>query len=108
MTAMRLPLLGSLRLPRVRNPRKPARPRLEVMEDRLLLTTYQVTNTLDDGSPGSLRWAIGQTNGGPGGDSITFSIGSGTGVRTIAVTSALPAITVPVTIDATLGADYAG
>lgn len=78
------------------------------MEDRLLLTTFQVTSILDDGSQGSLRWAIGQTNGGAGGDTIEFNINPGSGVQTIPITSALPAITVPVTIDATINPNYAG
>ena len=40
--------------------RRPAfrRPLLEVLEDRTVPSTFTVTNTLDDGSVGSLRWAI--------------------------------------------------
>jgi len=41
--------------------------------------TYTVTNTLDDGSTGSLRWAISQANAHAGADTIDFNItGSGT------------------------------
>jgi hypothetical protein len=29
-----------------------------VLEDRIVPSTFTVTNTLDDGSVGSLRWAI--------------------------------------------------
>lgn len=76
------------------------------MEDRLLLTTYQVVNTLDNTSTGSLRWAIGQVDGGTGGDEITFAIGAG--VQTIKIGSALTAITEPVTIDATQNPNYKG
>jgi parallel beta-helix repeat protein len=43
------------------------------MEDRTLLSAITVTNTLDDGSVGSLRWAIGQANVGGGAETITFA-----------------------------------
>src|SRR4051794_41822564 len=59
--------------------RRWTRPQLEAMEDRLLLTTFQVNNTLDDSNTGSLRWAIGQTNAAGGGDTIQFVIGGGGG-----------------------------
>src|SRR5262245_52787998 len=87
--------------------RRSARPRLEAMEDRLLLTIFQVVNTLDNANPGSLRWAIGQTTAGGGGDKIEFVIPGG-GVRTISVGSALPAITKPVTLDGRLMPGYSG
>ena len=83
------------------------RPILETMEDRLLLATFTVNGTADDGSVGTLRWAIGQSNATAGSNLIKFAIG-GAGVHTIAVTSALPAITVPVTIDGTSQTGYAG
>jgi hypothetical protein len=35
---------------------------LERLEDRTLLSTYTVNSTLDDGSSGTLRWAITQAN----------------------------------------------
>jgi hypothetical protein len=74
---------------------------LERLEDRWVPSTFTVTNTLDDGSTGSLRWAITQANatanvGGP--DTIAFNI-PGTGVQTISPTSQLPDITDPVIID---------
>src|SRR5271157_1539609 len=76
------------------------RPRLEFMEDRTLLASFLVINTVDSG-PGSLRQAIldsdaatGETN------TIDFSI-PGDGVQTIAPSTALPAITAPVIIDGT-------
>jgi hypothetical protein len=57
-----------------------------------------VTNTNDTG-PGSLRQAILDSNSSVGVlDTINFNI-AGAGVHTIAPTSALPAITDPVTID---------
>jgi len=59
--------------------------------------TIPVTNTNDSG-PGSLRQAITDANLTAAADTITFNI-SGSGVQTIAPTTALPAITHPVTID---------
>src|SRR5262249_45377864 len=47
--------------------RRPSRrPRLEALEDRALPSTFTVINTLDDGSPHSLRGAIDQVNNDPG------------------------------------------
>ena len=71
------------------------------MERRVLLAqTFTVTNTLDDGSTGSLRWAINSANAdiGLGVDTIAFDI-PGPGVHTIAVGSPLPAVGRPVAID---------
>ena len=45
---------------------------LETLEARTLLSSFVVTNTLDDGSTGSLRWAVEQANTTSGADSITF------------------------------------
>ena len=64
-----------------------------------------VTNTLDSGA-GSLRQAILDANANPGMDFIEFEIG--TGVQTIAPTSALPFITDPVVIDGTTQPGFAG
>ncbi len=65
-----------------------------------MLSTFTVTDTLDDGNTGSLRWAINQVDAdtGSGVDTIDFDI-PGTGPFTIAPTSALPTITHPVLID---------
>jgi hypothetical protein len=79
---------------------------VEAMEDRRLLSPIPVTNTLDNSNPGSLRWAIGQANAAAG-STIDFQIPTA-GVQTIALTEALPAITVPVTIDGTSQPGYAG
>ena len=59
-----------------------------------------MTNTLDDGSTGSLRWAIQQVNGANGDqlETIDFDI-PGTGPFTISPTSPLPTITHPVFIN---------
>jgi uncharacterized repeat protein (TIGR01451 family) len=75
------------------------------MEPRLLLATYMVQNLADDGSSGSLRWAIQQVNGDAGRDSIQFDI-PGSGVQLITITSPLPPITTPVVIDGTTQPHY--
>ena len=83
-----------------RRDRARLRPRLEQLEDRLAPATFTVINTDNDGL-GSLRQAILDANAqvnvaGP--DRIEFNI-PGSGVQTIAPTSALPTITDPVIID---------
>ncbi len=73
----------------------------EPLEERVMLSmTFTVTSTLDDGSTGSLRWAIEQVNADRGKqvDTIDFNI-PGTGPFTITPTSALPAVTHPVLIN---------
>src|SRR5262245_14717327 len=45
---------------------------LEALEDRSVPSPFTVTNTLDDGSVGSLRWAVGQANTTAGANTITF------------------------------------
>ncbi len=50
-----------------------ARPRLELLEDRAVPSTFTVTNLLDDGSAGSLRGAISQANAAPSPDTIAFA-----------------------------------
>src|SRR5438309_10287292 len=95
--------------PSRRNPRPQSRrvtPRLEALEDRHLLATFTVVNTLDNSNPGSLRRAILDANATTGLDTIAFSIGSGT--KTIALTSALPPVTDPVVIDGTTQPGFAG
>lgn len=59
--------------------------------------TFSVTNTAD-GGPGSLRQAILDANAAAGADTIEFSI-PGAGLNTISITTSLPGITGPVTID---------
>ncbi len=59
--------------------------------------TFSVVNTGDSG-PGTLHQAILDANAHPGADVIAFGI-PGTGVQTITLTSPLPVITDPVTID---------
>ena len=78
---------------------------IEVLEPRLLLSTYMVTNAADSGS-GSLRQAILDANANAGSDTINFAI-PGTGVHIIRPRTALPAITDTLTIDATTQPGYA-
>jgi parallel beta-helix repeat protein len=61
--------------------------------------TFTVTNVADSGA-GSLRWAITNANANPGPDIINFQI-IGAAPFSINLASALPAVTDPVTIDAT-------
>jgi hypothetical protein len=51
--------------------RRRMQPTLMALEDRRLLSTFTVTSTLDDGSDGTLRWAITQANSG-GDNTIAF------------------------------------
>src|SRR5215213_3791273 len=103
---MRMHPLGlRRRSPRARTS---VRPRLEAMEDRLLLTVFTVDRAADDANVGSLRWAIGQANAGSGGDTIEFSLPTTAGVATINLSASLPAITKPVTIDGTSQPTYSG
>src|SRR3954451_14180263 len=66
--------------------------------------TLSVTNTANSGN-GSLRQAIMDANTNASSDTIRFNI-SGTGVKTINLTAALPPITSPVTIDGTTQSGY--
>lgn len=68
--------------------------------------TLSVTNATDS-DPGSLRQAILDANANIGLDTIVFQI-PGSGVQTIVLLSALPAITDPVVIDGTTQPGYAG
>ncbi len=70
------------------------------LEERTLLSTFTVTNTLDNTKTGSLRWAITEVNADKGKtvNTIDFKI-PGTGPFTISPTSALPTITHPVFIN---------
>src|SRR5262249_33670643 len=67
--------------------------------DNTAPATFTVTNTLDDGSAGSLRWAIEQVNANIHSlSTIDFNI-PGSGVQSIALASPLSAIIHPVVID---------
>lgn len=68
--------------------------------------TFPVTTTANTGA-GSLRQAILDANANPGPDLITFAI-AGTGVQIINLSSALPIVTGPVTIDGATQPGYSG
>ena len=53
-------------------PRRRMRPAVVALEDRRLLSTFTVTSTADDGSAGTLRWAVGQADSTPGANAIDF------------------------------------
>ncbi len=55
--------------------RRRRRATLERLEDRTLLSTYEVTSALDNGASGTLRWAVQQANANPG-SSIEFELGT--------------------------------
>jgi hypothetical protein len=88
-----------------RQTRRPAgrssyRPSLEALEDRLVLSTFLVINTNDSGA-GSLRDAITRVNGdttNTNPDVVNFHI-PGPGPFTIQLTSPLPNITHPISIN---------
>jgi MBG domain (YGX type)/Bacterial Ig-like domain (group 3) len=85
--------------------------RFEELERLVMLTAFVVNSSADPGTNGAhtLRWAITSSNAAPGGtNDITFAIG--TGLQTIKLASALPALTVPVDIDGTTqgGSNYVG
>ena len=87
---------------------------VESLEGRQMLSTFTVTSNADSGT-NSLRWAITQSDNTPSTATspnvINFNLG-GTGLmasqRTISVLSQLPAITQPVTLNATTEAGYNG
>ncbi len=66
------------------------RPSFDCLEPRELLATFIVRNNHNAGDH-SLRWAIGQANRAPGGDTIRFDIPGG-GIQTIALQANLPEI----------------
>jgi hypothetical protein len=84
------------------------RPRLEVFEDRLLLTSHLVTSNGDAGA-NTLRQAILDANNDTDASTISFNIpGTVTDQRLIRPASALPAITHQVVLDATTQPVYLG
>ena len=74
--------------------RRRVSPRIaDLLEDRRLLSALTVTSIADDGSVGTLRWAIVQANNGNGRDgseTVTFDATVFATPKTITLTSALP------------------
>jgi parallel beta-helix repeat protein len=87
-------------------PARGTRLAVELLEDRTVPSTFTVTNINDSGL-GSLRQAIVNANAHSGLDTIAFSV-AGSGVHTIALRSALPAVTDPVVIDGSTQPGYVG
>ncbi len=52
------------------------RPAALPLEDRRLLSTFDVTSTADDGSTGTLRWAVAQANTATSASTIDFKLGT--------------------------------
>src|SRR5207248_11387808 len=72
----KLPRAGSTHRAVVRKAREAGfRPRLEVLEDRTVPSTFNVTTTLD-GVAGSLRQAVVAANTNPGADTINVPVGT--------------------------------
>jgi len=92
----------------------PVRLYLEPLEDRTAPAIFTVTNSLDDGSTGSLRWAIMKANADTDPlSTINFSIRSGLQTIQVGASGAysgqtLPSINHPVLIDGTTQSGYAG
>ncbi len=83
--------------PRHRACLPPRRTGIETLEARIAPATFTVTTAADSGA-GSLRAAIGSANADAVADTILFNI-PGSGVHTIQLSSNLPTITQPVTIN---------
>ena len=52
------------------------RPVLLALEDRRLLSAFTVTSTADDGSVGTLRWAVAQANSDTSASTIDIELGT--------------------------------
>jgi hypothetical protein len=57
----------------IRNVPDRARPAMEVLEDRCVPSTFTVNSLLDNGSVGTLRWAVGQADSTAGPNTINFA-----------------------------------
>lgn len=94
--------------------RRNRRPGFDDLERRRLLTTFVVSDAGDTNTPGTLRYAITQSNQTPGANDVVFNMPASTAplldspapgfdpttqVWTIQLQSPLPAITRPLTID---------
>ena len=86
---------------RLARPHSPAaRARRPSVEERIALSIFTVSNTLDDNSPGSLRRAINDANVTQAADTIVFDAAVFSTPKTINLTSppAPPQISWPLTI----------
>jgi hypothetical protein len=95
MNKMRTEILRSWSGYRV--PKRRFQPTLDPVESRLLLSTFTVTTTADNGV-GSLRQAINMADIAGGNNTIDFDI-PGSGPQVITLQSELPPITSPTIID---------
>ena len=88
-----------------RNPRRDRRyrPGLSILEDRQLLSAFVVTSTADDGSTGTLRWAVAQANAASSPSTIQIEVGY---TATLAMTQGPLVLTN--TAEPTKIADYGG
>ncbi len=59
-------------------------PDLLRLEDRRLLSTFDVTSTADDGSTGTLGWAVSEANAAASASAIVFELGTGPATITLA------------------------
>ncbi len=80
---------------------------LQPLEDRRLLSVYDVTSLADDGGAGTLRSIIEQVDSDSTPDTIDFNL-PGSAPYVIQPTSELPQITNSVTIDGTSQPGYSG
>jgi hypothetical protein len=70
------------------------------LEDRRLLSTYTVTSTADDGSAGTLRWAVAQANEATSPTTINFNLGGPAAITFQQADEAIDLTNIsPVTID---------
>ena len=89
-------------------------PRLELLEDRMLLTNFFVTSNADtntgtNATTGTLRYVLNQLDSTVGGSSNTISFASlPVADFTFTPASALPIITKPVTIEGNTASGFAG
>ena len=81
---------------RKRKAERRLRPTVLALEGRTLLSTFTVNSTADNGSTGTLRWAIGQANSDNQADTIVFSSLFNT-PQTITLTGGPLALTDPAT-----------
>jgi hypothetical protein len=69
------------------------RPSVTALEGRALLAQITVNSLLDDGSAGTLRWAVGQANASKEADTIVFSPSTFDAPRTITLTGGALSLT---------------